>query len=194
MGYVLPLPLLELPQTRLRLDMAGTPRGAGEWLIARPTYPLYKPHSDIFSTERRLMRTCDYCSRKFEAKRSDARYCSDACRKADKRAVRDNDVRDNPKELVRASDGRRTPVKDNPVALRREADRLTKLQKHERGAVPGPTIEGKKTIISGPYVPTPEREARAGQIIALRKRAARLEFPTSHSSSTPVKVSHAQTP
>ena len=46
---------------------------------------------------------CIKCGEEFEAKRQDAKYCSDACRKADKRNVRDNlseineadNVRDN---------------------------------------------------------------------------------------------------
>jgi hypothetical protein len=61
--------------------------------------------------------------------------------------------------------------------LQAEADRLTKIQKRERGSQPGPVIDGKQTLIPGPYVPSEENEARAAQIISLRKQAANLRFP-----------------
>jgi len=62
--------------------------------------------------------------------------------------------------------------------LEAEAKRLTKLQQSERGTVPGPVIDGKALPIPGPYVSTPEREARAATILSLRKQAANLRYPT----------------
>lgn len=46
---------------------------------------------------------CVQCNKEFKAKRADAKFCSDACRKAFKRikADKDNNVRDNKADNVR---------------------------------------------------------------------------------------------
>lgn len=58
-----------------------------------------------------------------------------------------------------------------------EAKRLELEQIKERGTAPGPVIEGKPTKVRGPYEATTERENRAARILALRREAARLEYP-----------------
>jgi len=97
---------------------------------------------------------CETCGQSFEAQRSTARFCSAGCRKAANRGA-----------------------VNEAEAMKARARELTELQKRERGTQPGPEIDGKRTLVPGPYVPTPEREARAREIIGLRKRAARTEHP-----------------
>lgn len=58
-----------------------------------------------------------------------------------------------------------------------EAASLQALQVADRGTRPGAVIDGKQTVIRGPYEKTPERDQRAAQIIDVRRRAARLEYP-----------------
>jgi len=64
--------------------------------------------------------------------------------------------------------------KSTAGVLRAEADKLAEIQTAERGTVPW-EFQDKKIKVVGPYIPTPEREARAARIVALRKQAARLE-------------------
>lgn len=113
------------------------------------------------------MPTCENCTREFNAKRADAAFCSDACRKAHKRNSADNGA--NSPDKVSAII---TP--DNPDALEAEANRLVAAQREHRGTVDGPVIDGRKTTIMGPYLATAETEERAGRIIALRRRAGNL--------------------
>lgn len=109
------------------------------------------------------MPVCTHCSNDFYAKRSDAKYCSDACRKADKRGASPDKV----SEII-------SPDTITPDSLRAEANKLVRLQRQHRGWVTN--SNGEKIL--APYRPTPETEARASQIIQLRKRAARIEYPT----------------
>lgn len=53
-----------------------------------------------------------------------------------------------------------------------EARRLTRLQIKERGLAKA-KVNDKVYRVPGPYVPTPEHEARAARILDLRRRAAR---------------------
>lgn len=108
------------------------------------------------------MPTCKTCSNDFQAKRSDAKYCSDACRKADKR----RDKSDIVSEVI-------NPDTVTPDSLRVQANKLVRLQREHRGWV----TNGRGERILAPYAKTPETESRAAQIIDLRKRAARLEHP-----------------
>lgn len=55
-----------------------------------------------------------------------------------------------------------------------EIKSLCAKQREERGTQWFKGLGDKKTRIPGPYVGTPEREARARRIIELRKKAARL--------------------
>lgn len=100
---------------------------------------------------------CAYCETPFTSKRSDARFCSPACRNKAHRAT-DNDATAN-------------PATDTPEALYAEAQRLYEVQVAERGTA----LNRDNKTIRGPYVATPEREARARKIGYLRRRAARLE-------------------
>ena len=55
-------------------------------------------------------------------------------------------------------------------------DRLTKLVKEQRaarGLVRWKGLEGKTIQVQGPYEATPENEARAAEIIWLRRKGAR---------------------
>lgn len=61
--------------------------------------------------------------------------------------------------------------------MRAEADRLTELQREHRGFTRGKDLDGKPCLVLGPYVPTEETEARAAQIVNLRRTAARLRHP-----------------
>lgn len=59
-----------------------------------------------------------------------------------------------------------------PDEMRAEAKRLYRQQVKERGHRKV-ILHGKPHKAPGPYVPTPEREARAAQIVYLRKAAHR---------------------
>jgi hypothetical protein len=55
-----------------------------------------------------------------------------------------------------------------------EIRRLEREQRKARGTQPHVFL-GEKLRIIGPYEPTPENEARAWQIVRLRRQAARLK-------------------
>lgn len=115
------------------------------------------------------MPTCKNCSNDFHAKRSDAAYCSDACRKADKR----KGVSPDKAPVIADTDSADVSEVISPNILWAKANELVKLQRDHRGY----SINSQGERILAPYKPTPETEARAAQIIDLRKRAARLQFP-----------------
>ena len=81
---------------------------------------------------------------------------------------------------MRCSAGRRcgSMADPTPDEMLAEAKRLTELQQKERGYKTVKGLDGKPTRAMGPYVPTPEREQRAAEILRLRKTAARLKYPT----------------
>lgn len=110
------------------------------------------------------MAECEVCGRNFEAQRSTARYCGAACRKKASRA------------------------RANPDDLRAKADELVAEQKKARGVRPHPAgakIDGKPVMVLGPYVPTEENEARAAEILRLRRLAGRIEHPLAGDAPIP---------
>jgi hypothetical protein len=68
-----------------------------------------------------------------------------------------------------------------PDEMIAEANRLTELQRRERGSEPVAGLDGKPSSRPGPYVPTAEGEAQAAEILRLRKTAARVKWPTTPS-------------
>ena len=66
----------------------------------------------------------------------------------------------------------------SPDEMITAANHLTELQQKERGYKTVKGLDGKPTRTMGPYVPTPEREERAAEILRLRKTAARVKYPT----------------
>lgn len=65
--------------------------------------------------------------------------------------------------------------KITPEKLRERANELVWEQRDARGWEKGKTIDGKPCLIIQGYHPTPETEARAAEILALRRRAAFME-------------------
>jgi hypothetical protein len=57
-------------------------------------------------------------------------------------------------------------------------------QAKARGTEKGTSVlDGKPTKVPGPYVSTPENEARAAEIIRIRKDQARAEHPVHRSKA-----------